>query len=139
MPTYTKLVSRHDLIEIDGTDYSNCFRVFGMTSTDALEDVSGFSVSGVDENLPGARAQGFNGEAFYTEEFAAAIWALHNNRTVVQVQWTPNGLVLSTSKTYYAMCTIGEFSPTNTRGSASTTPFTATVSDSNGIRQATGT
>jgi hypothetical protein len=139
MPTYTKLVSRHDLIELDGTDYSNCFRTFGMTSADTLEDASGFSVSGVDENLPGARAQGFAGEAFYTEEFAAAIWPMHNNRTVVQVQWTPNGLVNTAAKTYYAMCTIGEFSPSDTRGSVSTTPFTATVADENGITQGTGT
>lgn len=139
MTTYTKVVSKHDRIEIDGTDYSNDFRVFGMTSSDTLEDVSGFSVTGVKEQLPGDREQGFHGTFFYTEESAADLWDLHNNRTVVEVLWQPNGLIDPTAKTYYANCTINEFSPENTRGSASTSPFTATVADANGIAQATGT
>lgn len=139
MPTYSKVVSRHDRIEIDGTDYANDFRVFGMTSSDTLEDASGFSVSGVDEDLPGARAQSFQGECFYTEEMAADLWPIHNNRTVVQVLWQPNGLRNPAALTYYANCTIGEFSPSNTRGSVSTSPFTATVADENGITQAAGT
>lgn len=139
MPTYTKLVSKHDRIEIDGTDYSNSFRVFGMTSSDTLVDVSGFSVTGVDENLPGPRAQSFQGEFFFSDGFVQVLWPLHSNRTVVEMLWQPNGLVDATAQTFYANVTINEFSPSNTRGDPSTSPFTATVADETGITMATGT
>jgi hypothetical protein len=134
-----KVTAKHDRIEIDGTDYSNNFRVFGMTSENSEEDVSGFSVSGNDETLPGSRAQGFTGEAFYTEAFAAAMWPLHINNTIVEVLWQPNGLIDSAAKTYYANCTINQWDPNNTRGSVSTTPFSAKPADANGIQQAAGT
>jgi len=139
MPTYTKKVSKHDRIELDGTDYSNCFRTFGFTSEKEKVPVGGFSVGGNDENLNGATAQAFVGEAFYTEEFAGVVWDWHNDDTVIQVLYQPDGLVNSTAKTYYAFCTVGEFSPSNTFGQASTTPFRADTADSSGITQATGT
>jgi hypothetical protein len=130
--TYTKQIARHDKITIDGTDVSNAFQVFGRPSTDSLEDVSGFSATGVDESLPGSRAQTFTGTAFYTEEFGALVEPLYNNRTAVVITWQPDGLVDATREIYSGTCTITEFSPDNTRGSASTMPFTATP-DANGI------
>lgn len=132
MPTYTKLIARHDHIEIDGTDVSNSFSQFGRPSTDALEDVSGFSATGVDEKLPGSRDQTFTGVAFYTEELALIVEPLYTNRTPCVITWQPDGLVDSTRETYSGTCIITEFSPDNTRGSASTFPFTA-VPDANGI------
>lgn len=136
---FTKLIARHDRISIDGTDVSNAFRQFGLTSTHSEEDASGFSVSGVDETLPGATAQGFTGEFFMTEEIISFLLTLHLNRTVVEIQWQPNGLVNTAATVFYANCTINEFSPTDTRGSVSTSPFSATVADENGINHATGT
>ncbi len=137
--TYTKLIARHDRISIDGTDVSNAFREFGLTSQHSEEDASGFSVSGVDETLPGATAQGFTGEFFMTEEIISLLYTLHKNKTVVEIQWQPNGLVNSSATVFYGNCTINEFSPTDTRGSVSTSPFSATVADENGISNATGT
>jgi hypothetical protein len=131
---YTKKIARHDKITIDGTDVSNSFREFGLTSEDSTEDVSGFSATGVDETLPGSRAQGFNGEAFYTEELAAIVWPLHLARTICSITWQPDGLVDATREIYYGECTINTFGPTNTRGSVSTMPFAATTADENGIR-----
>lgn len=137
--TYTKLIARHDRISIDGTDVSNAFREFGLTSTHSEEDASGFSVSGVDETLPGSTAQGFTGEFFMTEEIIDLLFPIHANREVVEVQWQPNGLVDTSASVFYANCTINEFSPTDTRGSVSTSPFSATVADENGIQTAAGT
>lgn len=131
--TYTKLIARSDRITIDGTDVSNSFRTFGRPSTDSTEDVSGFSATGVDETLPGSRAQSFVGEAFYTEELGAIVEPLYRNRTVCVIAWQPNGLVDATREIYTGNCTINEWSPSNTRGSASTTPFSALTADATGI------
>lgn len=136
---FTKKVAKSDRIEIDGTDYSNAFRQFGFSSEHSEEDVSGFSASGVDETLPGATAQGFTGEMFYTEESAPAIWALHIAKDIVEVLYQPNGLVDSTATVYYANCTINQFGPANTRGQVSVMPFSAKPADENGIQSATGT
>lgn len=136
---FTKVIARHDRIEIDGTDYSNAFRQFGFSSEHSEEDVSGFSVSGNDEVLPGRTTQGFTGEMFYTEEGADVIFNLHSNRTVVEVLWQPNGLVDSTATVYYGECTINQFGPQNTRGSVSTMPFSARPATEVGIQAAAGT
>src|SRR3990172_7085010 len=119
---YTKQIARHDKITIDSTDVSNAFREFGFSSEDAEEDVSGFSVSGVDESLPGTRAQGFSGTAYYTEEFAALVFPIHEARTVVEITWQPDGLIDATREVYYGNCTINTFGPTNTRGSPPAIP-----------------
>ena len=136
---FTKKIVRHDFVEIDGTDVSNAFHTFALASADTDEDVSGFSISGVDETLPGGRAQGFTGEAFYTEELAALVWPIYNARAVVQIIFKPDGLVNADALTYYANCTISEFNPSDTRGSPSTFPFVAKTADTTGIVQAEGT
>jgi hypothetical protein len=130
---YTKLIARHDKISIDGTDVSNSFRQFGYSSEHSEEDVSGFSVSGNDEVLPGRTAQGFTGEAFYTEELAALVEPLHRARTVCTIAWQPDGLVDATREVYSGECTINTFGPANTRGSVSTMPFAARAADETGI------
>lgn len=130
---YTKLVARHDKITIDGTDVSNSFRQFGFSSEHSEEDVSGFSVSGNDEVLPGRTATGFTGEAFYTEELATLVYPLHANRTVCTIAWQPDGLVDATREIYSGECTINTFGPANTRGSVSTMPFAARAADEDGI------
>jgi hypothetical protein len=122
---YTKLVSRHDKITFDGTDVSNSFREFGMTSENTTEDVTGFSASGTQELLPGTRNAQFVGEAFYTEELAAIIYPLHAANTAVSITWQPNGLVDGTREIYSGECLINTFGPTNTVGGVSVMPFAA--------------
>jgi hypothetical protein len=136
---FTKKIAKHDRIEIDGTDYSNAFRQFGFSSEHSVEDVSGFSVSGNDETLPGSTAQGFTGEMFYTEESAPAIWTLHQSRDIVEVLFQPNGLVNASATVYYADCTINQFGPADTRGQVSVMPFSATPATEDGIQSAAGT
>ena len=131
---YTKKIARYDKILIDDVDVSNSFSEFGYTSEHSEEDVSGFSVSGVDETLPGSTAQSFSGTAFYTEELAAIVEPLHRNRTVCTISWQPDGLVDATREIFYGECTINQFGPANTRGSVSTMPFAARPADENGIR-----
>ena len=130
---YTKKISRHDKITIDGTDVSNSFREFGFSSEHSQEDVSGFSASGNDEFLPGSTQQQFTGEAFYTEELGAIVQPLHANRTTCTITWQPDGLVDATREIYSGSCTINQFGPANTRGSVSVMPFTATPATSTGI------
>ena len=133
---YTKKIARHDKITIDGTDVSNSFSEFGFSSEHSLEDVSGFSVTGIDENLPGSTAQSFTGTAFYTEELAAIVYPLHADRTICEITWQPNGLVDATREVFVGNCTINTFGPANTRGSVSTMPFSATAADEDGITAA---
>jgi hypothetical protein len=122
---YTKKVSRHDKITFDGTDVSNSFREFGLTSENTTEDVTGFSASGTQELLPGITNQQFVGEAFYTEELAAIIYPLHSARTAVTITWQPDGLVDATREIFTGECLINTFGPTNTVGGVSVMPFAA--------------
>lgn len=130
---YTKQIARHDKVMIDGTDVSNAFRQIGFESEHSEEDVSGFSVTGNDETLPGRTASGFSGEFFYTEEIAAILYPIHANRTIVEMSWQPDGLVDATREIYIGNVTINTFSPNNTRGSVSTSPFSARAADEDGI------
>lgn len=130
---YTKQIARHDKITIDGTDVSNSFRQFGFTSEHSEEDVSGYSVTGNDEFLPGRTNQAFTGEAFYTEQLGAIIQPLHAARTVVEITWQPNGLIDPTREIYRGNCTINQFGPTTTRGTVAVMPFNAKPADETGI------
>ena len=137
---YTKRVCKHDRISIDGVDVATRSTSSGSPARHSEEDASGFSVTGVDETLPGATAQGFNGTFFVTEEITDLLWPIHADKTVVEIQWQPHGLVDTTAGVFYGNCTINEFSPTDTRGSVSTSPFSATTADEDGITYAaTGT
>jgi hypothetical protein len=130
---YTKKISRHDKITIDGTDVSNSFRTFGMTSEHSQEDVSGFSVTGADEFLPGSTTQRFVGEAFYTEELALIVQPLHANRTATTITWQPDGLSDATREIYSGSCYIFTFGPSDDRGSVAVMPFEAISATSAGI------
>lgn len=130
---YTKLIAKSDKITIDGTDVSNSFSEMGRPSSDSKEDVSGFSASGSDEFLNGARTQSFSGTAFYTEELGAICEPLYAARTPFVMTWQPDGLNDATREIYSGTVVLDEFSPSNTRGSASTFPFSATPSTSAGI------
>ncbi len=136
---WTKLVSKHDRIVIDGTDMSNDFRRFGLTSEATSEDVSGFSESGFDETLAGSKAVEFTGEAFYTEESADILFPLHSDDTIVEVYWQPNGLVNSSARAFWADCQILRFGPENQRGSVSVMPFSAKPATEDGLQSADGT
>jgi hypothetical protein len=138
---WTKLVSKHDRIVIDGTDMSNDFRRFGLTAEDSEEDVSGFSESGFDETLAGSTSVEFSGEAFYTEEAADILYPLFANRPkeTVEVYWQPNGLADSSARAFWADCQILRFGPENQRGSVSVMPFSAKPSTEDGLQSDSGT
>lgn len=133
-PLYEKQVARHDLIEIDGTDYSNAFRQFGLSSEHSEESLGAFSETGIEEKAPGATAQGFTGEFYINSEIASDLWAIHIARTIVSISWQPNGLVDNTGPLWIGNCTINQFNPSDTYGSASTSPFSATAADADGVR-----
>lgn len=133
MTTFTKDIARHDKIEIDGQDVSNAFFEFGTTNEDSEEDVSGFSVSGVDETLPGSRAQGFTGQCFYTPELYAILWPIFRDREVVEITWQPDGLVDNTREVWRGNVTVSQFSPTAARGTKRAMPFAAKAADAAGI------
>jgi predicted neuraminidase len=79
--TYTKEIALHDRVTVDGVDISNACRSFGFTSETATVDDSGFSVTGTDETLSGATAQGFTGDIYVTKEIEALLFPIHKNRT----------------------------------------------------------
>jgi len=136
---FTKDIARHDRVWHDGEDVSNAYREFGFTSEHSEEDVSGFSVSGIDEFLPGSTTQGFAGEAFYTPEFYAILWPLHLGRDVFEAQWQPDGLIDPTREVFYGNVTANTFNPNATRGSVRVMQTTFRPADENGIQSAAGT
>lgn len=131
--TFTKQVALHDAITIDGTDMSNAFSVFGLTSDATSVDVSGFSVSGTDETLSGPKAQGFSGTCFQTPENEQFLWALHITDEMFEVEWQPNGLVDNTRPKWKGVCQLRQFDPSTTRGNARDMPVTFTAADALGI------
>lgn len=136
---YTKKTARHDKITISGTDVSNSFRRFGLSSEHSEEDVSGFSVEGNDETLAGTTARSFVGEAFYTEELGALVWPIHDGKTAVTITWQPDGLVDATREVYSGSCTINTFGPEAQRGTVYVMPFAAKPATSAGITVANWT
>lgn len=136
---FTKSIALHDKIMIDGEDCSNAFRSFGQPNTRTQEDVSGFSVSGRNETLPGAITQSFDGEAFYTPEIYALLKPLFDNSSVFELTWQPNGLVDPSREVYYGNVTMYEFGPSVTRGSVEVFPCTFMAADANGIQSAPST
>ena len=135
---YTKKIGRHDQISIDTTDVSNSFRSFGLASTNAVEDVTGFSVTGNAETLPGTSARGFTSEAYYTPELEAIVWPLHANRTLCSVSWQADGLVSNIYDTYSGECYINEITITDTVGSVNIATITFEAGDATGITAAAG-
>lgn len=133
-PLYGKTIAKSDYISIDGTDYSNAFSEFGLSSEHSTVDVSGFSETGVDETLPGNTAQGFTGTFFIESGVASDFWDIHINKSVVNVIWQPNGLVDSSGPSWQGNCTLNVFNPSDTRGNPSSSPFSATPADALGIR-----
>ncbi len=137
--TFTKSIALHDKITIDHEDMSNAFRSFGQPNTKTQEDVSGFSVSGRNETLPGAITQSFEGECFYTPESYAILKPLFDNSTVFEIIWQPDGLIDPTREVYFGNVTMYEFGPSVTRGSVEVFPCTFMAADENGIQSGAAT
>lgn len=130
---FTKKIAKHDKITIDGTDMSNAFRSFGITSEANEVDVSGFSVSGTDESLSGGKAQSFAGDWYLTTENEDFLFALHNTDAIFEVAWQPDGLVDSSRTVYHANCQLRSFSPQANRGDPYVSTATFAVADDAGI------
>lgn len=130
---YTRKMGSHAKVTINGTDVSNSFSSFRRTSSNALEPAGGFNTTGVAETLPGERTQGFEGEAWHTEELAAIVSPIHDAGSVCVITYQPNGLVDATREIYSGNCYIAEFSPGEEFGSVASFPFSAIAADSAGI------
>ena len=137
--TFTKSIALHDKITIDGEDMSNAFQSFGQPNTKSQEDVSGFSVSGANETLPGAKTQSFEGNCFYTPESYAILKPLFDDDRVFELTWQPDGLVDPTREVYFGNVKMYEFGPSVTRGSVEVFPCTFMAADENGIQSAPAT
>ena len=135
---FTKDIARHDEIILDGTDCSNSFRSFGFSSEHTKEIVTGFSVTGNEESLPGATTQSFTGEAFYTPELYAVLYTLHANRTTFSAQWQPDGLVDSSRETYIGNVTLNSFNPNAEVGGVRVMQCTFDPADATGITATAG-
>jgi len=131
--TFTKGIALHDKITIDGTDMSNAFHTFGMTSEDTEVDVSGFSVSGSNESLAGNRNESFAGDVYHTTETYALLYPLHETREIFAVAWQPDGLIDSNREIFHALCQLRTYSPSATRGDPYTFTCTFAVADDSGI------
>ncbi len=131
---FTKDIALHHRIEADGEDVSNAFRQFGQPSTKAVQDASGFSQSGADEQLVGAKTQTFEGEMFNTPESFAIFKPLFDNGTIFEMIWQPEGLVDPTRETYYGNVQMTQFGAAVTRGDVEVFPVSFIAADENGIQ-----
>lgn len=136
---FTKNIELHDKIMADGEDVSNAFRSFGQPSTKAVQDASGFSASGADEQLVGAKTQTFEGEMFMTPETYALFKPLFDNGTIFEMTWQPEGLVDPTREVYYGNVQMTAWGATVTRGDVAAFPVTFVAADANGISSAAAT
>lgn len=143
-PTYVsrpKKADKKDRISIDGTDYSNAFREFGVSSSKSTEDAGGFNPTGVVETVPGATTQSFTGTLYNIADVVDALWDIHIADEVVLINWQPGGLESGheNDDVFYGMMTIQEMSPQSTFGTVTSFAFSAITADSDGIRLAAGT
>ena len=134
MTDFTKDIALHHAITADGEDVSNAFRSFGQPSTKAVQDASGFSQSGADEQLVGAKTQTFEGEMFNTPETYALFKPLFDAGTIFEVTWQPEGLVDPHREIYYGMVQMTAWGATVTRGDVEAFPVSFVAADANGIR-----
>jgi hypothetical protein len=137
--TFTKDIALHHKITADGDDVSNAFRSFGQPSTKAVQDASGFSQSGADEQLVGAKTQTFEGEMFNTPESFALFKPLFDNGTIFEMTWQPEGLVDPTLEVYYGNVQMTAWGASVTRGDVEAFPVSFVAADENGIRTAAAT
>ena len=131
---FTKDIALHHLITADGEDVSNAFRSFGQPSTKAVQDASGFSASGSDEQLVGAKTQTFEGEMFNTPESFALFKPLFDDGTIFPMTWQPEGLVNPAREVYYGNVQMTQWGAPVTRGDVEAFPVTFIAADADGIQ-----
>jgi len=134
MAQYTKNIALHHKIEADGEDASNAFRSFGQPSSKAVVDASGFSVSGSDEQLVGAKTQTFEGEMFNTPESFALFKPLFDSGESFFMTWQPEGLVDPSREVYYGYVEMTAWGAAIQRGSVEVFPTTFIAADEDGIQ-----
>lgn len=130
---FTKQFMRHTKVMIDGTDMSNAFSEIRFTGSNAVEDVTGFSVTGNAEEIAGRTTTGFTGTWYYTEESAAVLYPIFAGREVVEMSVQPQGLVDATREIYIGNVNINEFEAPSSATAVGTAPFSASAADADGI------
>jgi hypothetical protein len=128
-----KELALHDRIDVDGSDVSNLVRSVETESENEEVDVSGFSVSGNRETLPGERVQAITFEMFAGEELHALLWPIHRDRDVVPIEWQPHGLIEATRETLVGNAVLLTYPPGAERGTPRTVSVRFTPGDENGF------
>lgn len=128
----------HDQLIIDGTDFSNLLRDPSTQSENEKVDVSGQSVSGNDEFLPGKRTTSMTHTMFITEELMAVLVPLHENRTVFDVIYRPAGLVDPGRPAFFGNAVLTTLNTEGSRGEPRTSPITFDAGDEDGFSWSAG-
>jgi hypothetical protein len=133
-----KRIALHDSVKIDATDLSNFARTVRLTSEHAREDVSGFSVTGANEYLPGATDQSVEVEfygSYGTGEVHATLYPIHKNRTIVAFVWRPDqtAVVSATNPELRGNVSIYTYGPGAERGATDTFPVVFNAADAAGL------
>jgi hypothetical protein len=130
---FTKNIELHDKITADGEDVSNAFKSFGQPSSKAVQDASGFSATGADEQLVGANTQTFEGEMFMTPESYALFKPLFDAGTIFEMSWQPEGLIDPSREVYVGNVQMTAWGATVNRGDVASFPVTFIAADDTGI------
>lgn len=137
---YTKSAAHYDQILIDGVDVSNAFNEFGRTGENETLDATGFSASGNAETVPGATTAGFTGTVRYGPEIEAILWPLFEDRTICEVAWQPDGLIVSGGfQTHIGNCYLNQLDVTDTKGAVRSATVRFDPADATGINLTTST
>jgi hypothetical protein len=133
-----KRIALNDSVEVDSVDLSNFCRQVTLASEHARVDVSGFSVSGANEYLPGPTDQSVTCEFFGsygTGEVHATLYPIHQSRSVVEFKWRPdqNNPVGVSNPELRGNVQIYTYGPGGTRGDVDTFQVTMNAADEDGL------
>lgn len=128
----------HDQFIIDGTDFSNLLRDPAVASENERVDVSGMSVSGNDEFLPGKRTTSQTHVMYMTEELHAVLGPLHENRTVFPIIYRPAGLIDSGRPANFGNAVLNSYPWEGNRGEPRTATLVFDAGDDDGFSWSDG-
>jgi hypothetical protein len=133
-----KRVALKDHVQVDTQDLSNFARSVRLTSEHARIDVSGFSATGANEYLAGSTEQSLAVEfygAYGASETHATLYPIHKNRTIVPIQWRPDGTnpISATNPELRGNAQIYSYGPGSVRGDTDTFEVVFNAADAAGF------
>lgn len=128
-----KEIALYDRVSVDSNDVSDYCSAVATESENEQVDVSGFNAGGTDEFLAGKRTQAITFTFFAGPEIHAILEPIHTERSLVEIEWQPAGLIDGTRETLSGMAQLLTYPPSAERGSPRTIEARFTPGDAGGL------